>query len=66
MDVTNNSVEEDIDNTPTDDEGNNQNEQIADEKEETPYKEGWQVKGKRIISIESMTNQVRQAIWQDI
>ena len=38
MDVTANDIEEDIDNTPTDDEGNNQNEQIADDKEETPYK----------------------------
>lgn len=62
MDVTNNSVEEDIDNTPTDDEGNNQNEQIADEKEETPYKEGWQVKVRELSAFESMTNQVRQAI----
>lgn len=62
MDVTANSIEEDIDNTPTDDEGNNQNEQIADEKEETPYKEGWQVKVREISAFESMTNQVRQAI----
>ena len=62
MDVTNNSVEEDTDNTPTDDEGNNQNEQIADEKEETPYKEGWQVKVRELSAFESMTNQVRQAI----
>lgn len=62
MDVTANNIEEDIDNTPTDDEGNNQNEQIADEKEETPYKEGWQVKVKELSAFESMTNQVRQAI----
>ena len=62
MDVTNNNVEEDTDNTPTDDEGNNQNEQIADEKEETPYKEGWQVKVRELSAFESMTNQVRQAI----
>lgn len=62
MDVTTNSIEEDIDNTPTDDEGNNQNKQIADEKEETPYKEGWQVKVRELSAFESMTNQVRQAI----
>lgn len=62
MDVTANNIEEDIDNTPTDDEGNNQNEQIADEKEETPYKEGWQVKVRELSAFESMTNQVRQAI----
>lgn len=62
MDVTANDIEEDIDNTPTDDEGNNQNEQIADEKEETPYKEGWQVKVRELSAFESMTNQVRQAI----
>lgn len=62
MDVTVNDIEEDIDNTPTDDEGNNQNEQIADEKEETPYKEGWQVKVRELSAFESMTNQVRQAI----
>lgn len=62
MDVTANNIEEDIDNTPTDDEGNNQNEQIADEKEETPYKEGWQVKVRELSAFESMTNQVRRAI----
>lgn len=62
MDVTVNNIKEDIDNTPTDDEGNNQNEQIADEKEETPYKEGWQVKVRELSAFESMTNQVRQAI----
>lgn len=62
IDVTINKIEEDIDNTPTDDEGNNQNEEIADEKEETPYKEGWQVKVREISAFESMTNQVRQAI----
>ena len=62
IDVTANNIEEDIDNTPTDDEGNNQNEQIADEKEETPYKEGWQVKVRELSAFESMTNQVRQAI----
>lgn len=62
MDVTANDIEEDIDNTPTDDEGNNQNEQIASEKEETPYKEGWQVKVRELSAFESMTNQVRQAI----
>lgn len=62
MDVTVNSIEEDIDNTPTDDEGNNQNEQISDEREETPYKEGWQVKVRELSAFESMTNQVRQAI----
>lgn len=62
MDVTANDIEEDTDNTPTDDEGNNQNEQIADEKEETPYKEGWQVKVRELSAFESMTNQVRQAI----
>lgn len=62
MDVTVNDIEEDIDNTPTDDEGNNQNEQIANEKEETPYKEGWQVKVRELSAFESMTNQVRQAI----
>lgn len=62
MDVTVNDIEEDIDNTPTDDEGNNQNEQIADEKEETPYKEGWQVKVRELSAFESMTNQIRQAI----
>ena len=62
MDVTANDVGEDTDNTPTDDEGNNQNEQIADEKEETPYKEGWQVKVRELSAFESMTNQVRQAI----
>ena len=62
MDVTVNDIEEDIDNTPTDDEGNNQNKQIADEKEETPYKEGWQVKVRELSAFESMTNQVRQAI----
>lgn len=64
MDVTPdvNNVEEDIEDTPTDDEGNNQNEQIADEKEETPYKEGWQVKVRELSAFESMTNQVRQAI----
>lgn len=62
MDVTANDIEEDIDNTPTDDEGNNQNEQIANEKEETPYKEGWQVKVRELSAFESMTNQVRQAI----
>lgn len=62
MDVTANNIEEDIDNTPTDDEGNNRNEQIADEKEETPYKEGWQVKVRELSAFESMTNQVRQAI----
>ena len=62
MDVTANDIEEDIDNTPTDDEGNNQNEQIAGEKEETPYKEGWQVKVRELSAFESMTNQVRQAI----
>lgn len=62
MSVTDNNIEEGIDNTPTDDEGNNQNEQIADEKEETPYKEGWQVKVRELSAFESMTNQVRQAI----
>lgn len=64
MDVTANvnDIDEDIDNTPTDDEGNNQNEQIASEKEETPYKEGWQVKVRELSAFESMTNQVRQAI----
>lgn len=62
MDVTANNIEEDIDNTPTDDEGNNQNEQIADEKEETPYKEGWQVKVRELSAFKSITNQVRQAI----
>lgn len=62
MDITVNDIEENIDNTPTDDEGNNQNEQIADEKEETPYKEGWQVKVRELSAFESMTNQVRQAI----
>lgn len=62
MDVTANDIGEDIDNTPTDDEGNNQNEQIADEKEETPYKEGWQVKVRELSAFESMTNQVREAI----
>lgn len=62
MDITNNGIEEDIDNTATDDEGNNQNEQIADEKEETPYKEGWQVKVREMSAFESMTNQVRAAI----
>lgn len=62
MDVTVNDIEEDIDNTPTDDEGNNQNEQIANEKEETPYKEGWQVKVRELSAFESMTNQVRQSI----
>lgn len=64
MDVTPNvnNVEEDIEETPTDDEGNNQNEQIADEKEETPYKEGWQVKVRELSAFESATNQVRQAI----
>lgn len=62
MDVTANGIKEDIDNTPTDDEGNNQNEQIASEKEETPYKEGWQVKVRELSAFESMTNQVRQAI----
>ena len=62
MDVTANSIKEDIDNTPTDDEGYNQNEQIDDEKEETPYKEGWQVKVRELSAFESMTNQVRQAI----
>lgn len=62
MDVTANNIEEDIDNTPTDDEGNNQNKQIADEKEETPYKEGWQVNVRELSAFESMTNQVRQAI----
>lgn len=62
MDVTANSIREDIDNTPTDDEGYNQNKQIDDEKEETPYKEGWQVKVREISAFESMTNQVRQAI----
>lgn len=62
MDVTANGIEEDIDNTPTDDEGNNQNEQIADEKEETPYKEGWQVKVRELSAFKSMTNQVREAI----
>lgn len=62
IDVTANNIEEDIDDTPTDDEGNNQNKQIADEKEETPYKEGWQVKVRELSAFESMTNQVRQAI----
>lgn len=62
MDVTANNIEEDIDNTPTDDEGNNQNNQIADEKEETPYKEGYQVKVRELSAFESMTNQVREAI----
>lgn len=62
MDVTANDIEEDIDNTPTDDEGNNQNKQIANEKEETPYKEGWQVKVRELSAFESMTNQVREAI----
>ena len=62
MDVTANDIEEDTDNTPTDDEGNNQNEQTADKKEETPYKEGWQVKVRELSAFESMTNQVRQAI----
>lgn len=62
IDVTANDIEEDIDNTPTDDEGNNQNKQIADEKEETPYKEGWHVKVRELSAFESMTNQVRQAI----
>ena len=62
IDVTVNNIEEDIDDTPTDDEGNNQNKQIADEKEETPYKEGWQVKVRELSAFESMTNQVRQAI----
>lgn len=62
MDVTANNIEEDIDNTPTDDEGNNQNKQIADEKEETPYKEGYQVKVRELSAFESMANQVRQAI----
>ena len=62
IDVTANSIREDIDNTPTDDEGNNQDEQIANEKEETPYKEGWQVKVRELSAFESMTNQVRQAI----
>lgn len=62
MDVTANDIEEDIDNTPTDDEGNNQNEQIADKKEETPYKEGWLVKVRELSTFESMTNQVREAI----
>ena len=62
MDVTVNDIEEDIDNTPTDDEGYNQNEQIADKKEETSYKEDWQVKVRELSAFESMTNQVRQAI----
>lgn len=62
MDVTANNIEEDIDNTPTDDEGNNQNKQIADEKEETPYKEGYQVKVRELSAFESMANQVREAI----
>lgn len=62
IDVTNNNIDEDIDNTPTDDEGYNQNEQIADEKEETPYKEGWQVKVREMSAFESLTNQVRSAI----
>lgn len=62
IDVTVNNIEEDIDDTPTDDEGNNQNKQIADEKEETSYKEGWQVKVRELSAFESMTNQVRQAI----
>lgn len=55
-------IEEDIDNTPTDDEGVNKNEELADAKEETPYKEGWQVKVRELSAFESMTNQVRQAI----
>lgn len=62
IDMTNNNIEEDIDNTATDDEGNNQNEQIADNKEETPYKEGWQVKVREISAFESMSNKVREAI----
>lgn len=62
IDVTINKVEEDIDDTPTDDEGNNQNAQIDDVREETPYKEGWQVNVRELSAFESMTNQVRQAI----
>lgn len=62
IDVTANSIEEDIDETPTDEEGNNRNEEDDDAKDETPYKEGWQVKVRELSAFESQTNQVRRAI----
>jgi predicted NAD-dependent protein-ADP-ribosyltransferase YbiA (DUF1768 family) len=62
MDVVANDIEEDIDNTATDDEGNNKMNEDADAKEETPYKEGWQVNVRELSAFESMTNQVREAI----
>lgn len=62
MDVVANDIDEDIDNTATDDEGNNKMNEDADSKEETPYKEGWQVNVRELSAFESMTNQVREAI----
>lgn len=62
IDVTANRIEEDIDETPTDEEGNNRNDEEDDAKEETPYKEGWQVKVRELSAFESQTNQVRRAI----
>lgn len=57
-----NTIEEEIDETPTNDEGYNRNEETQDGKEETPYKEGWQVDVREISAFERVTNQVRQII----
>lgn len=64
IDLTINEIEDVYEETVTDDEGINRDETTSDEREETPYKDGWQVKVREMSAFESCTNLVRQAIGE--
>lgn len=62
IDINNNKIEEDENNIFTDDEGINKNEEFENEREESNYKEGYQIKVREISAFEGASIKLRQAI----
>lgn len=62
MNIDANSIKEDTNVESTNEEGHNHIQNLAEDKEESPYKEGWQVNVRELSAFESMSNKVREAI----
>lgn len=62
MNIDANSIKEDTSVESTNEEGYNHIQELAEDKEESPYKEGWQVNVRELSAFESMSNKVREAI----
>lgn len=62
MSAESNTISEGTEVESTNAEGHNHIQEIADSKEESSYKEGWQVNVRELSAYESMSNKVRDAI----